>query len=428
MIKLNLKYAKIANKIQKYQSQIDNIHQMIINRTGKGNEMLDWYDWAKKITNTEINAINFKIKNLKTIHKIDTLLVIGIGGSYLGSKAGIDFIKGSIRSNNKIIFTGINISGSHYKQIEEKLENKKWAICVISKSGKTIEPAIAFRHFSKLLEKRVGKAKMKDLITVVTDQKEGLLNNFVNKYGYQKFVIPNGIGGRFSAITSVGLFPMAFVGIDIKKFLDGIKKAMNDFSSNKLKDNIAYQYAVARFIFYKKWNLTSEIFVTYNEDLIMLGEWLKQLFGESEGKEGKGLFPNAVTYTRDLHSLGQFIQEGKKTFFETIIWNENREEDIKIVKDDDNLDNLNYLEGKTIDYINKQALRGVLKAHTEDGNIANIIISFKKNDEYTLGYLWYFFFISVTCSGYLLKINPFNQPGVEIYKKNLNKNLKVNNN
>ncbi|BDV03724.1 MAG: glucose-6-phosphate isomerase [Candidatus Hepatoplasma scabrum] len=425
MIKLNLKYTKVAHKMQKYQSQIDNIHQVIIDRTGEGNEMLDWYDWANKITDTEINAINFKIKNLKTINKIDTLLVIGIGGSYLGAKAGIDFIKGKMRADDKIIFAGINLSGSYYKQIEEKLKNRNWAICVISKSGKTIEPAIAFRYFSDLLEKKVGKAKMKDLITVITDQKKGLLNDFVDKYNYQKFVIPDGIGGRFSAITAVGLFPMAFAGVDIIKILNGVRKANNDLKSNKLKDNIAYQYAVTRYILHKKNKLTSEIFITYSEDFLMLQEWLKQLFAESEGKKGKGLLPNSLTYTRDLHSLGQFIQEGKKTFFETNIWQESEESEIKILKNDLDLDNLNYLEGKTIDYVNKQALKGVVKAHVENGNIANIIISFKRNDELTLGYLWYFFFIAVTCSGYLLKINPFNQPGVEIYKNNLNKNLRI---
>ncbi len=312
------------------------------------------------------------------------------------------------------------MSSSHIKQIEKKLENKKWGICVISKSETTLEPALSFRHFKKILEKENGSLA-KDYIVAITDEKNGSLKAAATKNNYDTFVVPNGIGGRFSGITPVGLFPMAFAGVDIKKVLAGANKASKELNN---LNNDAYEYAITRFILNSKMNKNSEIFTTYDFDLDMTSEWLKQLFGESEGKDGKGIMPLSVSYSRDLHSLGQIIQEGKKTFFETTIWINNNKEKIKVEKDKLNLDGLNYLSGKTFHDINKKVFDGVLSAHHKEGGIPNIVITINDNSEETLGYMWYFFFISVTMSGYLLEINPFNQPGVELYKKNMFDNLK----
>ncbi len=423
MIKLNIKNSKInENEIYKYQAKVSEIHQKILNKSGEGSEMLDWYN--HEFNDELINDINNKVDELKNKLNVEILLTIGIGGSFLGAQSGISFINGYLNVNSNVIFAGINISSSLIKQIENKIENKNWAICIISKSGTTLEPAISFRHFKNLLEKKVGNKNLNKYIVSITDKEKGTLRNFSNKKDIKSYVIPDGIGGRFSGITPVGFFPMAFAGLNIKKIIKGVEKAKKDFSNELIEKNIAYKYAILRNLINKNKNLPIEILVSYDQDLDFISEWWKQLFGESEGKDEKGIFPSSVSYTRDLHSLGQFIQEGKKLFFETTLWINNDNDSIKVEFNNENLDDLNYLSDKNIHEINKKAFLGVVKAHSEEGNIPNIIIELKDKSEESLGYLWYFFFVSVTMSGYFIDVNPFNQPGVEIYKKNMFKNLK----
>lgn len=421
ILKLDLSLSKVSDNDKKlFSSRVKEIHKLIYEGKGKGSEFTDWLTWPTDYDKEELDRIVKKANWMKE-QGIETLLVIGIGGSFLGAQSGIDFIKGKMNMQDKIIFAGINMSSSHIKQIENKLKDKKWGICIISKSGTTLEPALSFRYFKKILESKEGPLA-KDYIVAVTDGKKGALKELANNNGYESYVVPDGIGGRFSGTTPVGTFPMAFAGIDVKSILKGSEKAMNDLKS--IENNDAYEYALTRFILNSKMNLDSEIFTTYDYDMEMTSEWLKQLFGESEGKEGKGIMPSSVSYSRDLHSLGQIIQEGKNNFFETTIWINEDVEKIVVEKDNNNLDGLNYLSGKTFHEINKQAFDGVIDAHYNGAGTPNITISIKDRSEETLGYLWYFFFISVTMSGYLLEVNPFNQPGVELYKKNMFNNLK----
>ncbi len=422
MIKLNLNYSNLKEeKINKFQSKVSKIHQMIKNKTGEGSEMLDWYNISKD--ENLINDINNEVKRLKSDLGVEKLLTIGIGGSYLGAQAGINFINGSL-NDESVIFAGINMAPSLIKQIEKKLENKKWAICVISKSGTTLEPALAFRHFKNLLEGKVGKNELSKYIIAVTDSEKGALKTLANENNYKTYSIPDGIGGRFSGITPVGLFPMAFAGVDINKLFNGVEKAIQHFSTDDLSKNIAYKYAISRNLISTKKNLPVEILVTYDQDLDFMNEWWKQLFGESEGKDGKGIYPSSVIYSRDLHSLGQFVQEGTKIFFETTIWINEEDEKVIVKEDENNLDQLNYLTGMSFYEINKKAFEGVVNAHSIDGKIPNIIIELENKSEESLGYLWYFFFVATAMSGYFIGVNPFNQPGVEIYKKNMFQNLK----
>ncbi len=419
---INFEYSKVSTEDKEaLSSKVSEIHEIIRNRTGEGNQFMDWLTWPVDYDKEELNNIIEKANWMKQ-EGIETLLTIGIGGSFLGAQSAIDFIKGKMNKQDEIIFAGINMSPSHVKQIEKKLEGKKWGICVISKSGTTLEPALSFRHFKALLEAKEGTEKAKDYIVAVTDGNKGALKTLADNKGYSTYVVPDGIGGRFSGTTPVGTFPMAFAGIDVKKVIEGTAKAMEDFSG--LDNNDAYEYALTRFLLYSKQNKVSEIFTTYDFDLDMTSEWWKQLFGESEGKEGKGIMPASVAYSRDLHSLGQIVQEGVQNFFETTLWIEEDVDVITVKEDDANLDGLNYLTGKTFHEINKKAFDGVLKAHYEGGGTPNIVMTLKDKSEYSLGYLWYFFFISVTMSGYLLGVNPFNQPGVELYKANMFSNLK----
>lgn len=432
MIKVNIKKSNISDKkLLKMESEIVRIHSMITERTGKGSEMLDWLNWPQNYYKNEFDNIIKKVKELKTKLKVKKLLVIGIGGSYLGAKSGIDFVKGSIESLDEVMFVGTNMSSDYYNQIEKWLKNSKWAICVISKSGTTLEPSLAFRHFKKLLIKKVTKSKHNKYVVAITDAENGVLKKISIKEKYTTFTIPDGIGGRFSGITPVGLFPMCFAGIDIKKFMNGAKKAMKDFSKPSLS-NPAYKYAAARTFlnrygkkrFLKSKPYKMEVFSTYDPDLNFLGEFWKQLYGESEGKDGKGIFPTSVTYSADLHSLGQYIQEGERNLmFETTLWVKKSKSKTLVLKDNLDLDELNYLSGENLDNINKKASRAVMEAHHQGGN-PQILIEINDKSEETLGYLWYFFFISVSMSGYLLNVNPFDQPGVELYKKLMFKKLK----
>ncbi len=422
ILDINFDYSKVTNEDKAaLKEDVAKIHEIIRNRTGEGNQFMDWLTWPVDYDKEELNNIVEKANWMRN-EGIETLLVIGIGGSFLGAQSAIDFIKGKMDKQDEIIFAGINMSASHAKQIERKLEGKKWGICVISKSGTTLEPALSFRHFKTILENKEGKEKAKDYIVAVTDGNKGALKTLADEKGYSTYVVPDGIGGRFSGTTPVGTFPMAFAGIDVKAVLEGTAKAMGDFSS--LENNMAYEYALTRFILNSKQGKVSEIFTTYDFDLDMTAEWWKQLFGESEGKDGKGIMPASVAYSRDLHSLGQIIQEGVQNFFETTLWIKEDADPITVQEDESNLDGLNYLTGKTFHEINKKAFDGVLKAHYEGGGTPNIIMTLKDKSEASLGYLWYFFFISVTMSGYLLGVNPFNQPGVELYKANMFANLK----
>lgn len=422
LLDINFEYSKVTTEEKDaLLNKVSSIHDMIRNRSGEGNAFMDWLTWPVEYDKEEIENIIQKANWMKS-EGIETLLVVGIGGSFLGAQSAIDFIKGKMNKQDEVIFAGINMSSSHIKQIEKKLEGRKWGICVISKSGTTLEPALSFRYFKNLLEKKEGVEKAKDYIVAVTDGNKGALKTLANEKGYSTYVVPDGIGGRFSGTTPVGTFPMAFAGIDVKAVLAGTAKAMEDFSS--LENNLAYEYAITRYILNSKQNKSTEIFTTYDFDLDMMAEWWKQLFGESEGKDGKGIMPSSVAYSRDLHSLGQIIQEGVQNFFETTLWINEDKEQIKVESDDSNLDGLNYLTGMSFHEINKKAFDGVLKAHYEGGGTPNIIITLKDKSEESMGYLWYFFFIAVTMSGYLLEVNPFNQPGVELYKANMFANLK----
>ncbi len=421
ILKINLEYSMVSQDEKNLlKEKVLKINKMIKEKTGEGSKFTDWLSWPIDYDKDEVERMISKADSMRK-SGVEKLLVIGIGGSYLGAQSAIDFIKGKMDAADKVIFGGINMSSSHIKQIERQLDGVKWGICVISKSGTTLEPALSFRHFKTLLENKEGIENAKDLIVAVTDGNKGALKTLADKKGYETYVVPDGIGGRFSGTTPVGMFPMAFAEIDIKSVLKGSEKAMKDLSSEW---NDAYEYAATRFILNTKKNKISEIFTTYDYDLTMMAEWWKQLFGESEGKDRKGIMPNSVAYSSDLHSLGQIIQDGVQNFFETTLWVEEDQSPIKVQSNDDNLDGLNYLTGKTFHEINKQAFNGVLKAHHEGSNTPNIIFTIKDKSEESLGYLWYFFFMSVTMSGYLLGVNPFNQPGVELYKANMFKNLK----
>lgn len=422
ILKLNLEKSNInKEELVSLQDEMKKVHDMIQNRTGEGNEFMDWLTWPVDYDKEEVAAINKKAAWMKE-NGVEKLLVIGIGGSYLGAQAAIDFIQGKMNKQNDIIFAGINMSGTHIKQIEKALEGHKWAICVISKSGTTLEPALSFRHFKALLEAKEGKEASKDLIVAVTDGNKGALKTLATNEGYETYVVPDGIGGRFSGTTPVGTFPMAFAGIDIIEVLKGTEAAMNDLK--EFEGNQAYAYAMTRFLLNTKHNKFTELFVTYDFDLDLTAEWWKQLFGESEGKDRKGILPSSVAYSRDLHSLGQIIQDGPQNFFETTLWIKEDDAEVKVKATEDNLDGLNYLEGKTFHEINAQAFDGVIRAHYEGSDAPQMIIELKDKSAFSMGYLWYFFFIGVSASSYLQGVNPFNQPGVELYKANMFKNLK----
>lgn len=428
---INLNTTKVylqADKLTKLQPTVDKIFQeKILDRKGDGNEFMDWLTYFDDVSMTEIDAMSEKVNQWKT-KGVKHLLVIGIGGSFLGAQAAIDFINGKLGGRDQVLFIGTDMSLSHYHQVETFLNDKEWAICVISKSGETLEPSLAFNYFNGLLAKKHGK-NSNEYVAAVTGDK-GILKTLADTMDYPTYVIPNGIGGRFSVMTPVGLFPMLFADIDVKKLLTGMHLAAKDLlNSSNLEKNSALKYAAIRFLLNQQEvtpKITHEIFTTYDYDLDMLGEWWKQLFAESEGKDGQGIFPLSVSYSRDLHSLGQIIQEGPKTFFETTLWvNDPKGEvnHIKVSANDQNLYKLNHLEGMTLSEINYRAFQGVIDAHYQEGKTSNIVITLEEKTTTSLGYLLYWYFIAVTMSGYLLEINPFNQPGVEIYKKNMNDNL-----
>ncbi len=417
MIKVDVSNVISEQEIAKYQDRVTKINKMINDKSGAGNDFLGWVDWPENYDKEELERL---LKDAKYVRdNFEVLVVAGIGGSYLGAKCAIDALKG-VKSPDKpeIIFMGQTFSPNYTAQVLNYLKDKKFAINVISKSGTTTETSIAFRLLKDLLERKVGKEEARKSIFAVTDKARGALKTLCNQEGYSTYVLPGDIGGRYSVLTPVGLFPLAAAGVDVKAMLLGAQEARKEFDNDNLKENKCYRYAVSRdyMLNHKR---PVEMYVTYEPQMSQISEWLKQLFGESEGKEKKGLLPTSATFSTDLHSLGQFIQDGSPLLFETILNVLEPQEDVSIPSDKDDLDGLNYLAGKKLSYVNQMAFQGTLKAHQEDGGVPCNVIYIDKLDPKTLGYLFYFFMRACAMSAYLLEINPFNQPGVEIYKKNM---------
>lgn len=417
MIKVDVSNVINEEEIAKYSDKVASINKMINEKTGAGNDFLGWVDWPNNYDKEELERL---INDAKYVREnFDVLVVAGIGGSYLGARSALDALKG-IKGVDKpeIIFMGQTFSPNYTHQVLEYLKDKKFAINVISKSGTTTETSIAFRLLKSLLEEKVGKEEARKSIFAVTDKEKGALKTLCNQEGYSTYVLPGNIGGRYSVLTPVGLFPLAAAGVDVKAMLKGAQEAQKEFDNADLKTNMCYRYAVSRDYMYRH-SHPVEMYVTYEPQMSQISEWLKQLFGESEGKEKKGLLPTSVTFSTDLHSLGQFVQDGSPILFETILNVMNPNDDVVIPSDKDDLDGLNYLAGKKLSYVNQMAYQGTLKAHEVDGGVPCNIITIDKMDAKTLGYLFYFFMRACAMSAYLLEINPFNQPGVEIYKKNM---------
>ncbi len=400
-----------------YAEKVKAIHHNIETKQGEGNDFLGWKDWPETYDREELSRI---IKSAKYVRDhFDVLVVCGIGGSYLGARAAIEALNG-LYSNDKIqiIYFGQTFSPNYIAQVMEYLKGKRFAINVISKSGTTTETSIAFRMVKELLEKQIGKDKARNAIFATTDKARGALKTLSDTEGYETFVLPDDIGGRYSVLTAVGLFPMAVAGIDVEAVLGGAREAMKLYSVDDLSKNPCYQYAVARDYFYRH-GKSVDLFVSYEPSLTQLGEWFKQLFGESEGKNRQGLFPVSVTFSTDLHSLGQFVQDGTPLMFESILYIKRPRYDIVVPHSEDNLDGLNYLEGKSLAYINEKAFLGTLEAHVKEGKVPCMILEADQMDAKQLGHLFYFFMRACAMSAYLLGINPFNQPGVEVYKRNM---------
>ncbi len=405
-------------EIDKISDEISAAHKLICDKTGEGSDFLGWVDLPENYDREEFARIK---KAAEKIRKdSDVLVVIGIGGSYLGAKAAIDFLNGPFYNDTaktKIVYAGNSISPNYLNSLLKSIEGLDVSVNIISKSGTTTEPAIAFRIFKQYLENKYGKEEAKNRIYATTDKEKGALKKLADAEGYETFVVPDDVGGRFSVLTAVGLLPIAVSGADIDKLMEGANDARVLYGEDDLKTNECYQYAAVRNILHRKGKAV-EMLVNYDPELQYFTEWWKQLFGESEGKDGKGIFPAGVSFSTDLHSMGQYIQDGVRLLFETVLYVENSKTDIVIEADKDNVDGLNFLSGKTVDFVNKKAFEGTLLAHT-DGNAPNLIIKLKALDEYTLGQLIYFFEKACGISGYVLGVNPFNQPGVESYKKNM---------
>ncbi|MBJ6361447.1 glucose-6-phosphate isomerase [Paenibacillus sp. GCM10012307] len=398
-------------------------HEQLHNGTGTGSDYIGWIDLPANYDKEEFARIKQAAAKIQS--DSDVLIVIGIGGSYLGARAAIEMLThsfynilpGEERKTPQVFFAGNNISSTYVTHLLQVLEGKNWSINVISKSGTTTEPAIAFRIFRAELEKKYGREEARKRIYATTDQAKGALKKLATEEGYESFIIPDDVGGRYSVLTAVGLLPIATAGVDIDAIMQGAADAAVEYSNPNLSENESYQYAAARNALYRK-GKAIEILVNYEPSLHFVSEWWKQLFGESEGKDNKGLYPASVDFSTDLHSMGQFVQEGTRNLIETVIQVGEVSEQITIGNDPDDLDGLNFLEGKTMDFVNKKAFEGTLLAHT-DGNVPNLIVNIKDLSPHTFGYLVYFFEKACGISGYLMGVNPFDQPGVEAYKKNM---------
>ncbi|AKG04037.1 glucose-6-phosphate isomerase [Salimicrobium jeotgali] len=403
------------------QDAVSLAHRALHEGTGAGSDFLGWLDLPENYDQEEFGRIEKSAEKIKA--DSDVLLVIGIGGSYLGARAAIEMLQHSFfnelgdRSAPQVFFVGNNISSSYINDLLELIRDKDVSINVISKSGTTTEPAIAFRIFRKFLEEKYGKEEATKRIYATTDKKKGALKTLADEQGYESFVVPDDVGGRYSVLTAVGLLPIAASGIPIQEIMKGARKAQHELSGSSLEDNPAYQYAAVRNIFYNK-GKSIEMLVNYEPGLQYFSEWWKQLFGESEGKDQKGIFPASANFSTDLHSLGQFIQDGRKDLFETVLHVEKPKSDYTLEAEENDLDGLNYLAGKTISEVNEKAYQGTMLAHT-DGDVPNLIVHVPEMDAYTFGYLVYFFEKACAISGYILGVNPFDQPGVEAYKKNM---------
>lgn len=415
MINLNLDYVTI-NELNNYKFHVEQIHTLMHNRSLVGSEFLGWLDLPKKFDKTELDNIKSCAEKIR--NSSDVLIVIGIGGSYLGAKAAIDFLVNDFDNDGlQIIYAGHNMSSTYLYNLSKYLEDKDFSINVISKSGTTTEPAIAFRHFKNKLIEKYGVESANERIYATTDLTKGALRAQAIKNNWSTFTISDDIGGRFSVLSPVGLLPIACSNIDIEEILLGAHEAYSKYNNSNLSENDAYKYAVIRNILYKR-GFTIEMLIGYEPNLQYFNEWFKQLFGESEGKNNCGIFPSSAIFSTDLHSLGQYIQEGRRDIFETVLHFKNTPKDLLIMHNDDDSDGLNYLAGKSISYVNNKAFEATTLAHA-NGGCPNIIIDIDEMSPKSLGHLIYFFEISCAMSGYLLGVNPFDQPGVEEYKNNM---------
>ena len=422
-IRLNAQYTSSFVSAEEYthiQPQVTAAHEQLVSRTGAGNDFLGWVDLPENYDKEEFARIKVAAEKIKK--SCDVFIAIGIGGSYLGARAVIEFLKSPNYNNVKkdtpdIYFAGNNISAAAIDELVKICEGRDVCINVISKSGTTTEPAIAFRVFRGLLEQKYGVEGARERIFVTTDKARGTLKHFSDEAGYETFVVPDDVGGRFSVLTAVGLLPIAVAGIDIDELMAGARDAKAEYASPSIEENAAYKYAALRNILYRK-GKTTEILVGYEPYAQMMSEWWKQLYGESEGKDQRGIFPASVIFSTDLHSLGQYIQDGMRNLFETVVSVENNSVSYAVPHDPANIDGLNFLAGMDLNQVKKTAMQATLLAHV-DGGVPNILIEMSDRSERTLGQLIYYFELACAISGYILGVNPFDQPGVEAYKKNM---------
>ncbi len=422
-VKLNTKYLSEFIKEEDYELMAEKVklaHNMLHDKKGKGSEFTGWVTLPTDYDKEEFKRIKEAAERIKT--NTDIFIIIGIGGSYLGARAVIELLKSPHynllpKKTPDIYFIGNSISATSLSELLKICEGKDIAINMISKSGTTTEPAIAFRVFRKLIENKYGKEEARKRIFCTTDKEKGTLKQLAQKEEYETFVVPDDIGGRYSVLTAVGLLPIAVAGINIDELMLGARNAQNDLNEFDINVNDCYKYAAIRNILYKK-GKNIEVLASYEPGFMMMNEWFKQLFGESEGKDKKGIFPASVVFSTDLHSMGQYIQDGERKLFETVLYAEKPKEDILLEKVTDDIDGLNFLAGKTMSFVNKQAFLGTVMAHT-DGGVPNVVLSIPEISEFEIGYLLYFFEKACAISGYILGVNPFNQPGVENYKKNM---------
>ena len=422
-IKLNDNYVKAfvsEEELAAMQPEVTKAHELLTSKTGPGNDFTGWVELPTDYDKEEFARIKAAAEKIRK--QADVLIVIGIGGSYLGARAAIEFCRSQnynllTKDTPQIFFSGNTISSTTLSEMKELVADKDFAVNVISKSGTTTEPSIAFRVFREMLVEKYGEEEAAERIYATTDKEKGTLKALADEKGYQTFVVPDDIGGRYSVLTAVGLLPIAVAGIDIDRLMKGARDAQNALTDPDLKKNDAYKYAALRNVLLRK-GKNIEMLVSYEPSFTMMNEWFKQLFGESEGKDGKGIYPAAAIFSTDLHSMGQYIQQGQRILFETVVSFNEPIREVVIKEEADNSDGLNFVAGKGMSYVNRKAMQGTLLAHN-DGGVPNIVLEAERMDEYELGYMIYFFEKACAISGYILGVNPFNQPGGESYKKNM---------